>query len=316
MQTILGAGGAIATELAAKLKDNTSDIRLVSRKPTKVNETDHLLPADLTRKEEVYRAIEGSSVVYVCIGFPYSTKIWEKIWIPFMEHVCHACAELGTKLVFFDNVYAIGANHIHHITEKSPVSPTSRKGKVRAAVDEIIIKSIEKGRLEAIIARAPDFFGGTSRANSVLINLVYENLIKGKKAQWFCNAGRIHSMGYVPDLALGTAMLGNTPEAYNQIWNLPASPEKTTGEEWIGLFADALGTGKAYTTLPNWLVRTIGLFVPVMKELAEMNYQYEQDYYFDSSKFRQFFEYSPRTNAVAVQEAIKQLKGNQVTQGQ
>jgi hypothetical protein len=77
-----------------------------------------------------------------------------------------------------------------------------------------------------------------------------------------------------------------------------------------------LGTGKAYTTLPNWLVRTIGLFVPVMKELAEMNYQYEQDYYFDSSKFRQFFEYSPRTNAVAVQLAIEQLKGNQVTQGQ
>jgi hypothetical protein len=53
-----------------------------------------------------------------------------------------------------------------------------------------------------------------------------------------------------------------------------------------------------------------------MKEQAEMNYQYEQDYYFDSSKFRQFFEYSPRTNAVAVQLAIEQLKGNQVTQGQ
>ncbi|WP_220101230.1 hypothetical protein [Chitinophaga oryzae] len=48
MQTILGANGQIAEELAKELKRKyTSDIRLVSRHPRKVNDTDTLLAANL-----------------------------------------------------------------------------------------------------------------------------------------------------------------------------------------------------------------------------------------------------------------------------
>jgi len=47
----------------------------------------------------------------------------------------------------------------------------------------------------------PDFFGGTARVSSIVINLVYENLLKGKKSQWFCDASVVHTMGYVSDLA-------------------------------------------------------------------------------------------------------------------
>jgi hypothetical protein len=69
-----------------------------------------------------------------------------------------------------------------------------------------------------------------------------------------------------------------------------------------------MGTKNAYTVLPNWLVRTLGVFVPVMAELAEMNYQYDRDYYFDSSKFNTHFRFNPTPNAQAVKEAVAQLK--------
>ncbi len=145
------------------------------------------------------------------------------------------------------------------------------------------------------------------------MNLVYDNLVKGKKAQWFCNSKVIHSMGYVPELAKGTAMLGNTPQAFNQIWNLPTDTKKITGEEWIHLFATAMGAKNNYTVLPNWLVRSLGFFIPVMKELAEMNYQYDRDYYFDSTKFNDYFNFTPTSNAVAVKQAIKQIKNTDET---
>jgi nucleoside-diphosphate-sugar epimerase len=307
-QTILGAGGSIGIELAKALKDYTSDIRLVNRNPKKVNSTDTLFPADLTKREEIFKAIEGSGITYVTIGFPYKTEVWKQIWIPFIQNVIAACLEYNSKLLFFDNVYAIGGNNINHITENSPISPTSKKGKIRAEVDRLILESIEKNNLQAIIARAPDFFGGTAKANSVVINLVYDNLVKGKKAQWFCNSKVVHSMGFVPDLAKGTALLGNTQEAYNQIWNLPTDPQRITGEEWINLFATELGKGNKHTVLPNWLVSGIGIFVPIMKELAEMNYQYDRDYYFDSTKFISYFRFTPTSNAVAVKQAIEQIK--------
>ncbi len=307
-QTILGAGGSIGIELAKALKDYTSDIRLVNRNPKKVNSTDTLFSADLTKKENIFKAIEGSSITYVTIGFPYKTKVWKQIWPPFIQNVIAACLEHNSKLVFFDNVYAIGGNNVNHITENSPISPTSKKGEIRAEVDRLILESIDKNNLQAIIARAPDFFGGTSRQNSIIMNLVYDNLEKGKKAQWFCNAKVVHSMGYVPDLAKGTAMLGNTPQAFNQIWNLPTDPQRITGEEWINLFASSMETKNKYTVLPNWLVKSLGIFVPIIGELAEMNYQYDRDYYFDSTKFNNYFNFKPTPNEIAVKKAIEQIK--------
>jgi len=36
-------------------------------------------------------------------------------------------------------------------------------------------------------------------------------------------------------------------------------------------------------------MRLLGLFVPILRELHEMMYQFENDYVFDSSKFQQRF---------------------------
>jgi len=68
-QTILGAGGAIGTELAKALNNYTNDIRLVSRNPKKVNPDDELLRADLSDASQVEKAIERSSIVYLTVGF-------------------------------------------------------------------------------------------------------------------------------------------------------------------------------------------------------------------------------------------------------
>ena len=80
MQTILGAGGTIANELAKALSEFTNQIRLVSRQPKPVNETDQLVVADLTDAQATEQAVKGSEVVYLTVGLPYRTKIWQKHW--------------------------------------------------------------------------------------------------------------------------------------------------------------------------------------------------------------------------------------------
>jgi nucleoside-diphosphate-sugar epimerase len=306
-QTILGSGGAFGNELAKALTEYTSDIRLVSRNPKKVNPHDELFSADLTDREDVFKAIAGSAIVYVTVGFAYKTKVWQKTWPPFIRNVIDACNQHHTKLVFFDNIYAIGGDNVKHITEESPISPCSKKGRVRAQVDELILDAIKERKLDAIIARSPDFFSEV-KATSMSMNLIYDNLEKGKKAQWLCDAKKVHNMGYTPDLARGTAILGNTPDAYNQIWNLPTDSEKITGEGWVDLFAKEMNASNKYQVLPNWLMKVLGLFIPIMKELPEMNYQFDRDYYFDSSKFNKRFNYTPTKNAIAVKQTIERLK--------
>lgn len=306
-QTILGAGGAIGTELAKCLSSYTKNIRLVSRNPKKINPSDEVLIADLSVKEQVEKAVESSEIVYLTVGFDYNTRLWQKLWIPLIKNVIEACQKYNCRLVFFDNVYAIGGNNVCHITEETPISPTSKKGEVRAEVDKLILKAIESNKIKAIIARAPDFFSEI-KDRSLLMNLIYDNLAKNKKAQWFCNAKVIHTTGYAPDLAKGTAILGNTPQAYNQIWNLPTDPHKITGEEWINLFAQEMNKSNKYQVLPGWGMKLLGLFVPILKEMYEMRYQYDRDYYFDSTKFIKTFNYTPTDNKTAVKQTIEKLK--------
>jgi nucleoside-diphosphate-sugar epimerase len=303
-QTILGSGGAIGIELAKALTAYTTDIRLVSRNPKKVNPSDELFAANLHNRDEIFKAIEGSAIVYVTVGFAYNTKVWQQTWPPFIKNVIEACIHHNAKMVFFDNIYAIGGDNVMHVTEDSPISPSSKKGEVRAELNKLILEAIQSKQLNAIIARSPDFFSEI-KATSMSMNLIYDNLIKGKKAQWLCNAKKVHNMGYTPDLAKGTALLGNTPDAYNQIWNLPTDSEKITGEGWINLFAKEMNASNAYQVLPNWLVKILGLFIPIMRELPEMNYQYDRDYFFDSSKFNTRFNFTPTPNAIAVKQTVE-----------
>ena len=310
MQTILGSGGSIGTELAKELKQYADAIRLVSRNPAKVNDTDILHPADLSDAMQIDEAVQGSEICYVTLGFDYNIRVWKEKWLPFMTSVVEACIKHRSKLVFFDNVYAIGGNHVNHITEDSPISPSSKKGEVRAAVDKLILDQVEEGGLQAIIARAPDFFGPEKKQNSLLLNLVYDNLSKGKAAQWFCNADVVHTMGYTPDLARGTAILGNTGDAYNQVWNLPVDMNALTGREWVELFAGEMKARNKIQVLPLWALRLLGIFVPILREMPEMMYQFDRPYQFDCTKFNSKFNYKATSNLEAVRQTIDRLSQN------
>jgi len=288
IQTILGSGGAIGIPLAKELKKYTNQVRLVSRNPKKVNATDQLFPVDLSDINQIDKAISGSDVVYLTIGFAYNINVWQKTWPPFMQAVINSCNKHKSKLVFFDNVYMYAPSEIPFMTEDSPIAPSSEKGKIRKLLHEMIMNEVVKKNLTALIARSADFYGPENK-NSVLSEAVAKNLIKGKKARAFGDVQRIHTYTYTPDAARATALLGNTKDAYNQVWHVPTTKEKLTSMQWIELIAEELKMNAKVQSVPNWMLRLLGMFNPVMKEFPEMMYQYEQDYIFDSSKFENRF---------------------------
>lgn len=308
LQTILGSGGGIGIPLAAELKNNTDRIRLVSRNPKKINGTDELFPADFSDLQQVDRAIAGSDVVYVTVGFEYSLKVWQKTWPAFMRQVITSCKTHGSKLVFFDNVYMYAKPAIPFMTEQSPVDPPSRKGLVRQQLREMILREVENGNLTALIARAADFYGPDNR-NSVLNIMVAANLAKGKKAQAFGDLNRIHTYTYTPDAARATALLGNTPDAFNQEWHVPTTKERITNLGWIEMIARELGREPKVQVVPRWMIRALGIFIPVMREFPEMIYQNESDYVFDSTKFEKRFGWGATAPAEGIKRTVESLKG-------
>jgi len=309
MQTILGSGGAIGIPLAKELKKYTDQIRLVSRNPKKINETDELYQIDLNDFSQIDKAIAGSEVVYVVIGFEYKLSVWQNVWPSFMKAVINACKTHNAKLVFFDNVYMYDKSAIPHMIETSPIHAPSKKGEVRQQLHEMIMNEVEKNTLTALIARSADFYGPDNKS-SALNMMVVDNFMKGKKAQAFGNINKIHTYTFTPDAAKATAILGNTIDAFNQVWHVPTTKEKLTNLQWIQLIANELEVEAKIQVIPLWMIKILGLFIPVMKEFPEMIYQYEQDYFFDSTKFEERFGMS----ATAPKDGIKILIENLKTQ--
>lgn len=306
MQTILGSTGVIGKELAKALPQYTNKIRLVSRNPKKVNDGDELASANLLNSEEILKAVEGSKVVYLTAGIQYDIKVWRRDWPIIMKNVIEACKKNKSKFVFFDNVYSYGKVD-GWMTEETPVKPDSEKGKVRAKLNEMITNEVKLGNLKAIIAKAADFYGPHTPLSFVNI-MVYENFKKGKKAQWFIDVNKKHSFTYTPDAGKGTAILGNTESAYNQIWHLPTNKNVLTGKEFIELAAKAMGVKPEYMVVKKWMVQMLGLFNKVIKESYEMLYQNEFDYLFDSTKFEKAFNYKPISYEEGIIETAKSMK--------
>lgn len=305
MQTILGAGGVISTELAKALTSYTEEIRLVSRNPQKVNDTDDLYPADLRSYAETKKAVKGSKIVYLTAGLPYKTKVWRDSWPLIMENVIKACLEAKCKLVFFDNIYLYDGRGLNPITEETPVNPPSEKGKIRARLVEMLWKAVRYKELSALIARSADFYGPGAGNVSILSETVIKPLSKGKTANWLMDDSCKHSFTYTVDAGRATALLGNTPEAYGETWHLPTAKAPLTGEEWVQEVANELGVKPKHRTVEKPFVKILGLFIPEMKESVEMLYQYDRHYVFNSDKFEHVFSLRPTSYQAGIKEVVK-----------
>ncbi len=306
MQVILGSGGVIGRGLAEILPKYTDRVRLVSRHPSAVNNNDELVKGDLTDNVQTEKAVEGADVAYLVLGMEYKLSVWQRDWPKVMTNVINACKKFNTKLVFFDNVYSYGRVD-GWMTEKTPMNPSSKKGEVRAQIGRQLISEYEQGNINAIIARAADFNGPTKM--TFLYPLVYDKVMKGKKAQWLINADLKHSLTYTADAAKATALLGNTADAYNRVWHLPTDRNAPTGKELIQMVQDTYGKNTGYTTLSRWMLKMVGLFVSEIREMDEMLYQYDSEYLFDSSDFENhFFKATPMKKSV--EETKSALSGS------
>src|SRR5262249_38433893 len=171
-----------------------------------------------------------------------------------------------------------------------------------------IMNEAEKGNLVALIARAADFYGPDTN-KSVLVETAAKNLLKGKRVQSFGDIDKVHTYTFTPDAGKATAVLGNTADAYNQVWHVPTTKEKLTTRQWIELIANELNVTPKFQKVPTWMLYIIGLFIPELREFPEMLYQHEMDYVFDSTKFEKRFGILPTAPKDGVKIMVDYLKG-------
>lgn len=143
MITIHGAGGAIGNELVKLLaaRETTIQTRGSHSKSRTRRYGNH--SADLSDKEQTFRAVAGSSIVHLLVGLKYDHKLWAEMWPRIMANTIEACKRVSAGLIFFDNVYMYGKVR-GPMTEEMPFNPAARKGR---SAPRSPLRSSTNGRL-------------------------------------------------------------------------------------------------------------------------------------------------------------------------
>lgn len=314
MQTILGANGQIAEELARELHRNyTTDIRLVSRNPKKINDTDQLFPANLLDAQATDKAVAGSEIAYLTVGLPMNAQMWMEQFPVMMKNVIEACKKHQCKLVFFDNTYMY-AKTSEPQTEESPFVPVGQKSTVRAQMATMLLDEMNKKSIEAVICRAPEFYG-TGKTQSITNTLIFDNIKQGKKLKVPINDNTKRTLIWTPDASRAMALIGNTPDAYHQTWHLPCDDNRLTYKELINLASKIyLPDGQSgqkklnYSVIKMWQFKLGSLFNKQAKELQELLPRYQYDNIFISDKFKKRF---PDFKLTSYQEGIIKIMNEQ-----
>src|SRR5580700_9490618 len=295
LHVVFGAG-QVGSALAAHLAGQGIAVRSVSRHRPPAPPGVDWRPADAADPEAAADAAKGAAVIYQCLNAPYNQ--WPERFPPLQRGVLAAAERNDALLVSLENLYAYGPTGGKPMTEDLPLAATGVKGRARAAMTAELLAAAEAGRVRIAIGRASDFFGPGVTAGSTLGERVFGNALAGRRADFIGHPDLPHTYSYVP-VAAGLATLGTDARAAGQVWHLPG-PATGTTRALLDLVAAEIGHPVGVRSLPKLAMRALGLVNPMLRELAEMSYEFDEPFVLDTSKYQSTFGVAGTPLAAAV----------------
>ena len=219
----------------------------------------------------------GAKAVFHCIhGSQYTARVWAEELPRAEEAVLAAAGEAGAVVVFPESLYSYSEPD-RPMTEEGPREALGGKRGVRAE----LLKSRSASATDTVSVVASDFFGPRVRFSHAGERVV-KPVLAGKPLMVIGNAGVPHSFTYVPDLAAAMIRAAQDPALWNRVWHTPTGPALSQREIAAAFAAAAGARAPRVSAVPGWALRTMGLFSPGTRELAETLYQFERPFVMDS----------------------------------
>ena len=287
LHVVFGAG-QIGPRLAALLAARGHRVRLVRRGPHgDLPAGVEGVRADAADPRAASEAAAGAAAVYHCMNpSAYSTEVWKRDLPPLQAAIVGAAGAAGARLVVLDNLYAIGRTGGRPMDEASPSNPCSAKGEVRARLREALLEAMQRGAVKAAIGRASDFYG-PGGVGTHFGERFWRPALAGKGVGGLVDPSTPHPYHFIPDVAAGLAALGEDGGAEGTFM-LPCQPAEPT-TALVARLGAALGQPITLNRIPPLLLRVLSYGMPILKELREMAYQWDEPFVVDDRKFRARF---------------------------
>jgi nucleoside-diphosphate-sugar epimerase len=286
LHVVFGAG-QIGAALASQLGERGYRVRLARRSGGAPPGVEVRL-GDAGDAAFAAEASAGAAAIYHCMNPPYDAKAWARDLPRWAESLIAAAGRASARLVVLDNLYLLGRPGGRPLDEDSPIAPASRKGEIRARIHQQLLEAERRGAARVVIGRASDFYGPAGVA-TYFGDYFWPRAMRSGVAPMLMGLDTPHTYHYTLDVAAGLATLGTAPEdVTGRWWMLPCAPADTT-RAMVRRLGAALGRDLRIERMPGALLTMLGLFMPLMREIGEMTYQWDEPFVTDDRRFRERF---------------------------
>jgi nucleoside-diphosphate-sugar epimerase len=270
---LIGAAGAIGQSVANALDQKGQHYRVVGRNRASLDTTfsssklAEIMTWNPDDPDSARAAVRGTDTLVYLVGVPYNKFHLHPILM--RKTVDAAMAEGVEYVVLIGTVYPYGRPQTTPLTEEHPRQPHTFKGKMRKEQEDILLGADAEGKLRATILRLPDFYGPNVERS--FLHSLFQAAAQGKTANMLGSIDTPHEFVFVPDVGPVVISLAEKPEAYGRAWNLAGAGAVTQRDLAERVFRMA-GTKPRLRVAGKNMLRLLGLFNPLMRELVEMNY--------------------------------------------
>lgn len=289
---VLGATGGVGGSVAATLLRHGWQVRGMARKPQMAQPGGiEWVLGDAMVREDVMRAAEGVSVIVHAVN-PPGYQNWETLVLPMIDNTIAAARAVGARVLLPGTVYNFDPATTPVLSADSPQRPSSRKGKIRAAME----KRLEDAAPEvpALIVRAGDYFGPGARSSWFSQGMV----TAGKPVKWIINPARGagHSWAYLPDLAEAFARILEMQERLAPFERVQfGGVFDHDGKQMIGAIRKAIGRRVPVFAFPWWVIKAMAPFGGFAREAADIAPVWRNAMRFDNRRLIELIGAEPHT---------------------
>jgi nucleoside-diphosphate-sugar epimerase len=303
MDVIVGAG-PVGSQAALLLAERGQQVRVVSRRGSgPQHPAIELVAADATDAELLTGLAAGAAALYNCASPLYHQ--WFSDWPPLASALLTAAERSGAVLAAISNLYGYGPVD-GPITQKTPLTATHPKLRLRADIWREALAMHEAGRIRATEVRASDYI----EANSVLSTAMGQPLLGGKRAYSPFPLDVPHSWTSVADAARTLVTAATDERAFGQAWLVPTNPALTI-RQLTSRFAEVNGAPKAKVmAIPYPVMWMVGMFSPLVRELRTTRYQFISPFVIDSSATTGMFGLQPTPMDAVLHDAAARLRSS------
>ncbi|WP_343742071.1 NAD-dependent epimerase/dehydratase family protein [Herbaspirillum huttiense] len=285
---LFGAAGAIGQSIASAISAQGLPYRVVGRNEASLRKAFGADPlAEIVSwnpdsPASVKAAAQGIDTLIYLVGVNYTQF---ELHPELMRKTLDGAISAGVKQVLLiGTVYPYGLPQTSPIREDHPRNPHTFKGRMRKAQEDLLMQADSTGRIRAAVLRLPDFYGPGVEAS--FLHGAIKAAAQGGTADMIGPLDRPHEFVFVPDVGPVVARLISTPAAFGRIWHL-AGAGVTSQQALVEEMERQTGRKLKKRVAGKTMLRIIGLFHPMMRELVEMHYLQTQPVIMDDSALQQ-----------------------------